>query len=206
MSIEDRLARLEKSCRRWRWLASVSVLLLLALVVMGQAAPKAKVTEFETLKVGELEAKSITTSRVGIVDASGMSRAVLCLSKDEPVLALRRRPGRHTLDVLACREIDSATARLYMAPGDVACIADLPRRLAVSRDGDRMSVAVDRVEQGAEVVLVDLEGETLAEEALADGPLRFDLAALNGQPALVKLMVGGVMVDAVGLAAMDTGA
>ncbi|HJN17165.1 MAG TPA: hypothetical protein QGH10_16790 [Armatimonadota bacterium] len=47
------------------------------------------------------------------------------------------------------------------------------------------------------MTLVSMDGETLVEEALGGSTVTFDLSTIHGEPALVKLMRGGQLIDMV---------
>ncbi len=116
---------------------------------------------------------------------------------DGALLQLDLAPGSHAVDVLACREVAGSEANLYLAPDDVACIARLPKRLTARLDGDALAARVKGRRAGCSVTLVSMDGETLVEEALGGSTVTFDLSTIHGEPALVKLMRGGQLIDMV---------
>lgn len=109
MSVEERLARLETSCRRWRWAASVCALVMVAAVVMGQGGTEPDVSSFKTVKATKIEAESI------VVGKDGAGRAMLSLWEGQPGLTLVDKAGRPRimLDVYggatALKFLDGAT-------------------------------------------------------------------------------------------------
>jgi len=123
-------------------------------------------------------------------------------------LEVPRAAGRHTVDLLGCREIvcrahgPSGVAEGFLRRGNVACLASLPERLAVRPSADAIEVRVNCAEPGGELRLCDRSGKILW-----SGPLgkelvrriqRKDLTA-GAAPAGVKLLAGGQLVDMVPL-------
>jgi len=116
---------------------------------------------------------------------------------DGPVIELEVPAEMHAVDVLACTEAEVAdgAVRAYLPRDDVACIAVLPRELSVARDGDRLTVTMQPQKQETSLAICDLAGETLLSQGVTDGEVTTDLTQVEGEPACVKLLAGGRMLD-----------
>ena len=122
-------------------------------------------------------------------------------------LAVRLTDGEHLFDMLACREIvpemrdGLAFLSVYLDRDDVACVAKLPRRLSVSREGDSLTVTVSGEADGGRLVLSDANGETLLEQAVNTRVNMLDLRQIKDAktPVCVKLLSGRDLVDVAGL-------
>lgn len=118
-------------------------------------------------------------------------------------LAVSLGDGEHLFDMLACSEIvpemrdDLAFVSVYLARDDVACVAKLPRRLSVSREGDALTVTVAGDADGYRLVVSDASGEALLEQVATAGANALDLSRIeDGKlPACVKLLRGRDLVD-----------
>ena len=121
-------------------------------------------------------------------------------------LEVPRAAGRHTVDLLGCREIVcrahglSGVAEGFLGRGNVACLASLPERLAVRPSADAIEVRVNCAEPGGELRICDRSGKILwsgfSGKELVRRIQRRDLTA-GAAPACVKLLAGGQLVDMV---------
>ena len=113
------------------------------------------------------------------------------------VLELLPLGDRHALDVLRCKPADAREEGLhiYLPRDGVACIAILRRQLSVARDGDRLSITVEPRERESSLAICDLAGETLLSQGVTEGEVIIDLSELEGEPACVKLLAGGLLLD-----------
>jgi len=121
------------------------------------------------------------------------------------VLVRELSPDEHMVDLLRFEEVraDPAggpiRARLFLARDDVTCLAVLPRRISIAREGDRLTVEVsDPVDQGR-VNLCDTSGGVLASAVVKDRRATLAIDASAGKPACVKLCRDGLLLDIVPL-------
>ena len=119
-------------------------------------------------------------------------------------LAVELAAGEHLFDMLACTEVEPiaradglAGVRLYLPRDDVGCIAQLTRRLTVTRAGDALQVQADLPEGECTLVVADVDGAALASQAAQAGANAIDLSGLpeDARPACVKLLRDGQLVD-----------
>ncbi|MGD9495083.1 MAG: hypothetical protein AB7Y46_02110 [Armatimonadota bacterium] len=119
-------------------------------------------------------------------------------------LAVPLAAGEHLFDLLACEEVEPmaradglAGVRVYLPRDEVACIAQLTRRLAVTRAGDTLQVQAELPEGECTVVVANAQGDVLL-EAPARAQMTVDLAQApeGSAPACVKLLRDGQLVDA----------
>ncbi len=123
---------------------------------------------------------------------------------DGEALAVTLAEGEHLFDMLACAEIEPvaredglAGVRVYLPRDDVACVAQLARRLAVTRAGDAVQVQADLPEGECTLVVANADGEVLVSQGAEAGENAVDLAGLaeDALPACVKLLRDGQLVD-----------
>jgi hypothetical protein len=122
---------------------------------------------------------------------------------DGPALTVSLAPGEHLFDLLNCqpceveRKGDEVHLRLYIERDDVACLARLPKRLAVAMRGDALEVSVKLLTRGCRLVVSNLKGDELLSQPGDDGPNRLDLSNLpaDSKPSCVKLMRGPQTLD-----------
>jgi hypothetical protein len=143
MDLAQRVARLEATCRRWRWIASASVLLLVALVTMGQSASEP----------GDAEYGTVTVRNLIVRDSSGRLRAMLTGYKE---------PGLTVLDREGNARISLTLSLLTKVPG-LGLYGDGPKQGAVL-----MSSSWESNESGPDtmtgppcLVLTDKAGEVV---------------------------------------------
>ena len=119
-------------------------------------------------------------------------------------LAVELAVGEHLFDLLACAEMETiaradgmAGVSVYLPRGEVACVAQLARRLTVKRAGDALEVQADLPGADCTLVVADVDGEALASQAAQAGANAIDLSALpeDARPACVKLLRDGQLVD-----------
>jgi len=121
------------------------------------------------------------------------------------VLSSELPPDHHVFDLLSCEEAEvhqgdgPALVRLFLARDDVACLAILPRRIAVSRVEGRLDVRAGGCGADCRVDLCDGEGNVLASAPLEQDRAALPLESSAGEPACVKLHRHGLLVDAVSL-------
>jgi hypothetical protein len=87
--------------------------------------------------------------------------------------------------------------KLYLPRDEVACIAKLTKRLAVTRKGRALQVEAKSLPGPCRLVVSDRQGlELLSQEAKA-GRNVLDLSPLSAEahPACVKLLRGGTLLD-----------
>ncbi len=144
-------------------------------------------------------------------DAPGHSKRIYHLynaaghTLEGPVLALPLRPDEHLFDLLHSRPLAArrskgkAVLALYLERGDIACVAALPRRMAVRRKGMRLRVEVRGPIDEGELHLCDAQGESLLSRPLAAPALTLDLTPFSKRAAAVKLLRRGLLVDAVSI-------
>jgi hypothetical protein len=124
---------------------------------------------------------------------------------DAPVLPLNVRPGQHAFDLLNCTPcdiVDTGRAKavgVYLERDDVACIAVLPRKLDVKREGAALTVQVAAGLKEPRLEVCDMAGDSLLMIAAREGRNRVDLSAIEGdkQPACLRLLDGTQLVDVV---------
>jgi len=112
--------------------------------------------------------------------------------------------GEHLFDMLACAEVEPvgradglAGVRVYLPRDGVACVAQLPRRLAVTRAGAALQVQADLPAGECTLVVANSDGEALASQAAQAGANAIELSALpdDAEPACVKLLRDGQLMD-----------
>ena len=117
-------------------------------------------------------------------------------------LSVELPPDRHIFDLLRCEDADTEQAdgqqrvRLFLPRDDVACLAVLPRKLAVTTAGDRLEVRADGADADSRVALCDRDGKPIASAALTDGKAELPLGAADSQRACVKLYRADRLLDA----------
>jgi hypothetical protein len=128
------------------------------------------------------------------------------------VLAVKLSPGQHLFDLLGCAEVAVSTpagqslshARLYLPRNDVGCIVRLTRRLQqISRQEQTLTVTVNRLPGACQLALADAQGRLLYTQPARMGlnKLPLDQLTVSGQPACLKLLAGGTLVDVAALPA-----
>jgi hypothetical protein len=122
---------------------------------------------------------------------------------DGPVLALPTTGDTHVLDLLTATDYplvpsgDSAQVSLYLPREGIACLAVLPRLLNVTRQGDALTVTFPPLASGEIVLACDAAGAPLATVAAAGSFASLDLRSFPaGQPACLKLLSSGILLDA----------
>lgn len=124
---------------------------------------------------------------------------------DGMLLPVERERGWHWFELLRGEELaphragEGWAVGLKLAPGEVACIARLPERLSVERvpTGWRYEVTGDL--GGLKVQVCDVEGAMLAEQDAARSDDLIMAGRADGEPACVKLVRWGRLVDIVEL-------
>ena len=120
---------------------------------------------------------------------------------DDALLDVTLRPDQHLFDLLNSRELplQGSTLRLYLGPGDVACVALLPRCLDVATQHGRLQVNARPPRAGCRLAACDAEGSELLSSPAREGPTDVDLGPLAGKPrpACLKLLCGRDLVDVV---------
>jgi len=107
-------------------------------------------------------------------------------------------PGRVARKVEPQPRADGlAGVRVHLPRDDVACVAQLTRRLAVTRAGDAVGVQADLPEGECTLVVANADGEVLVAQAAQAGANTIELSALpeDARPACVKLLRDGQLVD-----------
>ncbi|HOD51196.1 MAG TPA: hypothetical protein PLJ71_15965 [Candidatus Hydrogenedentes bacterium] len=131
-----------------------------------------------------------------------------------PVLALDLASDEHLFDLLHGRELEpvadgrGAVVDVFLERGGVTCIARFPKRISVQSDGADIVVSVaGDVPEGARVAVCDARGLRLAEAPIVESTAGFVRAELPmDRPAVcIKLMNGGVLVDAVAVPSSKSG-
>jgi hypothetical protein len=125
------------------------------------------------------------------------------------VLAIALRSQEHLFDMLSCREaqVESVggdrTVRLYLGRGDVACLAQLPRRLQVRRDGPSLVVDAKLPPGACQLTVCDATGAELLSQSAGPRRHAFPLSELGEgtTPACVKLLRGSLLLDVVAVPA-----
>jgi len=87
--------------------------------------------------------------------------------------------------------------RVYLPRDDVACVAQLTRRLVVTRAGNAVGVQAGLPEGECTLVVANVDGEVLASQRAETGENAVDLAGLaeDVRPACVKLVRDGQLLD-----------
>ncbi|MFW5868825.1 MAG: DUF6259 domain-containing protein, partial [Armatimonadota bacterium] len=139
----------------------------------------------------------------------GRDKRITMLYNDLPytvdgmLLPVEREDGWHWFDLLNNEELDPHRAGggwavgLTLGPGDVGCIARLPRRLSVerARTGYRFEVTGDL--GGMKLQVCDAEGKMLSEQDAARSDDLVLPPSSGNDPACVKLMRWGRLIDVV---------
>jgi hypothetical protein len=126
---------------------------------------------------------------------------------DGIALAVKLAPEQHLFDLLNCEEAGWTTlpgksetyVRAYIPRQDVACIAQLTKRLLVDRSGETLTVEAKLPQGDCCLVVAGRDGAILLQQAARAGRNTVDLSPLPGdaRPACVKLMRGRELVDVV---------
>ncbi|NPV45407.1 MAG: hypothetical protein HPY69_00505 [Armatimonadetes bacterium] len=124
---------------------------------------------------------------------------------DGIALAVRLTPDQHLFDLLNCEEAGWTTlpgkpetyVRAYIPRKDVACIAQLTRRLLVQRRGDELAVEARLPGEDCELLVAAQDGAILHRQPAKAGANVVDLSRLaqDVRPACLKLMSRGNLVD-----------
>jgi hypothetical protein len=116
-----------------------------------------------------------------------------------PALAIDVPDGSHVLDLFACKEcaVGDGSLSVYLPRDDVACIALLPQRLTITREGNAIRVDVEGEVDGARLVVYDGAGGELISRQSTSGPNRVDLSRRPGDARVdhVKLLRSGQLID-----------
>ena len=124
---------------------------------------------------------------------------------DGPLAHVEPKEGHHFLELLRCEQLtperdgERCTVGLKLRRGQVACIARLPKRLHVARNGKKLVVQVAGAIEGMRVLVADGKGALLAQHPAAS-QVALDLpttTAENSRPVCVKLLGETYLVDAV---------
>lgn len=120
-------------------------------------------------------------------------------------LTLGVGPGQHVFDLLNCQEAvlekrpdgNSQQVRVYLPREGVACLAQMPKRLSVTRNGSTLTVSARLPGGGCRLALSDLQGERLLSQDARSGENTMDLSRLRAGagPLCVKLLRDGLLVD-----------
>ena len=86
--------------------------------------------------------------------------------------------------------------RLFLPRDEVACLAVLPRKLAVATPGNRLEVRAYGADADSRVALCDRDGKEIASVPLTGGKAEVPLGPAAGQRACVKLYRAGRLLDA----------
>jgi len=122
---------------------------------------------------------------------------------DGEALAVTLKPGEHLFDLLNGQECEvvkqgrEPAVRLYLPRDEVACIAKLTKRLAVTRKGRALQVEAKSLPGPCRLVISDRRGRELLSQEAKAGRNGLDLAPLpaEAQPAGVKLLGDGLLLD-----------
>jgi Domain of unknown function (DUF6259) len=120
---------------------------------------------------------------------------------DEPLLAVDFREDQHVVDLLGGGEVSAPASKplrvsRWLARGGVACIARLPRLIALARNGDQLSISLKSTGAQHRLVVSNDTGETLLSIPASSKTLNLDLnAARDKKPCCVKLLRDGTLLD-----------
>jgi hypothetical protein len=131
---------------------------------------------------------------------------------DGVVLAVDLAREQHLFDLLGGAEVETVTppgdalaqARLCLPRAEVACIAQLTRRLQqLSRQDQTLTVQVGKLPGPCRLALADKDGRILLAQPARKGGNTLNLSKLElaGEPVCVKLLAGGALVDAAAIPA-----
>ncbi|HUT89048.1 MAG TPA: DUF6259 domain-containing protein [Thermoguttaceae bacterium] len=121
------------------------------------------------------------------------------------VLGKELPPDQHVVDLLRREEAEvdqqggPALVRMFLPREEVACLAVLPRRISVARDGDRLNVEVSGRVEDCRVNLCDASGKVLASAPVEDDRAAIVLDRPAGEPACVKLCRNNLLLDVAAL-------
>ncbi len=119
----------------------------------------------------------------------------------EPLLAVTLRDDQHVVDLLGGEELSvTASNQLrvsrWLSRGGVACIARLPRLIAIARNGDQLSLTLKLAGARHRLVVCNEAGETLLSVPVSAKRLSLDLNdAKEKKPRCVKLLRGDTLLD-----------
>ena len=117
------------------------------------------------------------------------------------VLAKTLPPDHHIVDLLRCEEVGADSGggptrvRLFLSREDVTCLAVLPRRISVVREGDRLNVEVNGRVEDSRVSLCDRVGNVIGSAAVEDRRAALAIDESTGKPACVKLCRNDLLLD-----------
>lgn len=124
---------------------------------------------------------------------------------DGVALAVDLKAGEHLYDPLGNRELAAVKradgrghdVTVYLPRADVACVLQLTRRLAIRREGAKLTVEVKRPAGQHDLVVATANGDEVLRVPARDGANVVDLTTLpeGAVGACVKLMSGRRMVD-----------
>ncbi|MFH1921992.1 MAG: hypothetical protein ABIP48_19170 [Planctomycetota bacterium] len=117
------------------------------------------------------------------------------------VLARELARDQHIVDLLRCEEAEVkqrgslAHVRLFLPHEDVACLAVLPRRIAMTIEGERFNVRVSGAAEDCRVKLCDRSGNVLQSAPVEEGRAVLVASESAGEPAGVKLCRENLLLD-----------
>ncbi|MBN2307600.1 MAG: hypothetical protein JXR94_01435 [Candidatus Hydrogenedentes bacterium] len=126
---------------------------------------------------------------------------------DGEVLRVPCGEGEHLFDLLHGAEADvtpvagAADVRVFLPRDEVTCIARLPRRLDVTRQGNRGRAEVHAAGPDARIVVCRADGTALSSAPAGAGAVELSLDGGDSHATVVKLLEGGRLVDAAGIPA-----
>ena len=120
---------------------------------------------------------------------------------DEPLLAVTLRDDQHVVNLLGGEEFSATASRelrvsRWLSRGGVACIARLPRLIALARNDDQLSVTLKVAGARHRLVVCNEAGEALLSAPASAKRLNLDLNdTKEKKPRCVKLMQGDTLLD-----------
>jgi len=118
-----------------------------------------------------------------------------------PALKVALKPGEHLFDLLSlreCRLSKEGVLRLFLPRDEVACLAKLPKRMALRASAKRLQVEVKLPKGNGRLAVCDPDGAILRSWKAKAGTNMLDLTGLpaSPKPMALKLLVDGQLSDA----------
>ena len=110
----------------------------------------------------------------------------------------------HLFDLLNNREAEVVNGRVcvFMPRDNVLCLAQLPVMIKAKRDGSTIDVSLSEECKGAQLSICDRDGMALiSQNARANRFNLAEIADIKAEPACVKLIKGGMLIDVVAIPA-----
>ncbi|MFH1267398.1 MAG: hypothetical protein ABIK89_16870, partial [Planctomycetota bacterium] len=117
------------------------------------------------------------------------------------VLAKELARDQHIVDLLRLDEAEVeqrgslAHVQLFLPHEDAACLAVLPRRIAVTIEGERFNVRVSGSTEDCRVKLCDSSGKVFQSAPVEEGRAVLAVDESAGEPACVKLCRENLLLD-----------